>query len=109
MNPETYEILTPVKNEGVFRGVGRGFAGEIEVEVTFEKDGAASSSVKITDIRVIRSDDVKRQWDRVVGKLKPRVIEKQSTGLDAVTGATASSNGFLNAIRDAEKKAYKRR
>ena len=98
----------PALREGVYTGVGEGFAGEIKLEVRFERvDSNVKGDVEITGIQVLYSEDIERYWNPVLDKLKPAVIEKQTTDIDAVTGATSSSRGFLNAVRDAKRKAYK--
>ncbi len=85
---------TPV-NDGQFRGTAPGFGitGQMTCEVSF-KDGA------ITDIQVVEETDSQTgEWfASAEALLIPRLIEKQSLGVDAITGATASSNGIKNCV-----------
>ncbi len=96
----------PEAKEGVYRGTARGFVSDIEVEVKFERS-KPGEEVRMTRISVVSSREVKRYWDKVLEELKPLVLETQSTSVDAVTGATGSSRGFLEAVEDAKRRAYK--
>lgn len=80
--------------DGVYQGTGEGFRGEIVVEVTI-LDG------KIADIVVLSYDDDDKYFERAVRAILPDVIEKQDGNVDAVSGATYSSQGILDAIRSA--------
>ncbi|MBN2406854.1 MAG: FMN-binding protein [Elusimicrobia bacterium] len=95
-------------DEGLFRGRGEGFAGEIVVEVLFEKK-TSTSSVSMKNINIVKSEEVDKYWVPVMGSVIREVLLKQSTdNIDTVTGATQSSEGLLKAIENARKKAYKR-
>jgi len=88
-------ILRGSVGEGeVFEGSGQGYRGTITVQVRV-------SEGNITEIVVVDSAE-----DRLVGgaameELIDMVIEYNSTDVDAVTGATESSRGFLEAIENA--------
>ena len=45
-------------------------------------------------------------FNRAKGILLPLMVKKQSTNVDAVSGATFSSNGIIKAVRNALSKAY---
>ena len=89
----------PAENKytsGKFVGVGNGLHGEIKVEVEV-KDGI------ITNINVLE-----QQENAVLGKsafegISAAVIQKNSTDVDIVTGATYSSKGMIEAINNALK------
>ena len=80
--------------DGVYTGTGEGYRGEVTVQVTVE-NGA------ISDITLVsKADDEKffsSAWDGVTGA----VIAAQSAEVDAVSGATFSSNGIMEAVADA--------
>ena len=85
--------------EGVYFGTGTGFQGDIEV------------AVAISD-RTIKAIVVTKTWDDEKFFTRARTVidqmlKKQSTGVDAVSGATYSSNGIIEAVRDALDKAKK--
>ncbi|MBR4472026.1 MAG: FMN-binding protein [Oscillospiraceae bacterium] len=81
--------------DGTFTGTAPGFGltGQMTCEVTF-KDGA------ITDIQVVEeTDSATGEWFANAEELLiPRLLEAQSLGVDAITGATASSNGIKNCV-----------
>ncbi len=81
--------------DGTFTGTADGYGGEIEVEVTIEDD-------EITDIEVVSHDETEGIGDDAMDELKDRVIEEQGTeNVDAISGATVTSDAFLEAVDDA--------
>lgn len=92
--------------EGSYTGRGAGFADDIVVEVVFEKIN--SGQPVMTGIRVVESDEVGKYWDPVKDKIITEVLKNQSADIDSVTGATESSLGLLEAIKDARKRAISR-
>ena len=87
-------IAAPVTTEGT--GVGK--HGDVTVAVTF--DGG-----KITDIKIVKEQENKVLAKGVYTDLKDHVIATNSADLDVISGATFSSKGFLDAVKDAAKKA----
>lgn len=79
-------------------GTGVGKHGDVTVAVTF--DGG-----KITDIKVVKEKENKVLARGVYTDLKDQVIATNSADLDVISGATFSSKGFLDAVKDAAKKA----
>ena len=79
-------------------GTGVGKHGDVTVAVTF--DGG-----KITDIKVVKEQENKVLARGVYTDLKDQVIVTNSADLDVISGATFSSKGFLDAVKDAAKKA----
>jgi fumarate reductase flavoprotein subunit len=76
-----------------------GYYARISVAVTIDANG------RITDIEVTDHDDTPGFADPAFAHLIPSVIEAQSADVDAFTGATASSNAFLDAVSIALNKA----
>lgn len=103
IKPETgiYEY-----REGSFTGTAEGFVDDIEVEVIFEKD--ETGRIKIVEIKILKSDEVTKYWKPVKEKIINEILKNQTLDVDTVTGATESSRGLLEAIRDACKKAINR-
>lgn len=83
--------------DGKYYGTGTGFDGEITVEVTI-KDG------KISAIRVVKTSDGDEYMAKATALLD-KIISSQSTDVDTVSGATYSSVGLIEAVRDALSKA----
>lgn len=97
----TYEVAGgPVRNgglaDGIYRGSSRYWPVKVEVDVTIADD-------TITDIQLARH---RRGWGKKAeAPTIERIIQEQSTDVDAVTGATGSSVAIMNAVEDALNKA----
>ena len=79
------------------QGTGVGKHGDVTVAVTFD-------SGKIKDIKIVKQENPVLAA-KVFTDLKQHVIDTNSVQLDAISGATFSSKGFLDAVADAAKKA----
>ena len=89
-NNQTYK-------DGKYIGEAEGFGGKVKVQVTV-------SNGKIADIEILSHSDGKEYMSKA-SALVNKIIKKQSTNVDAVSGATYSSNGIINAVRNALNKA----
>ncbi|MGN1402819.1 MAG: FMN-binding protein [Ruminococcus sp.] len=83
--------------DGTYTGTGTGFSGPITVQVVIA-DG------KIKDITIVSTTDDSPYVDAAAALLK-NIISAQSTNVDTVSGATYSSVGLIEAVRDALQKA----
>ena len=83
--------------DGIYTAEAIGFEGKITVQVTVAED-------KITDITVLSSEDEEEYLSRAK-RVIPAILEGQSPNVDAVSGATYSSTGILNAVKLALAKA----
>ncbi|MEA3489088.1 MAG: FMN-binding protein [Candidatus Omnitrophota bacterium] len=79
-------------------GTYEGVHSFVTVSVTV-KDG------KIAGIVLARHGGGGAEYAAMVGPLIGKIMEKQSTDVDAVTGATVSSVNLKKAVEDALKKA----
>jgi uncharacterized protein with FMN-binding domain len=100
---KTPVLRGPVDHEKLVDGVYEGR----------DKAGPNKALVKVTvkDKRIARIEIVKhRAWKgRKAESIIPRrIIENQSTKVDAVSGATNSSRVIMNAVQKAIEKAYQR-
>ena len=80
--------------DGTYKGSGNGFRGKTEVTVTVE-------SGVITDITVDSYKDDKEFFLKAKSSVISAIISSQSTDVDAVSGATFSSNGIIEAVKNA--------
>lgn len=87
---ETNGIYT----DGTYKGSGEGFRGDIDVTVTVENG-------VITDITVDSYKDDKEFFQKAKSSVISAIIKSQSTDVDAVSGATFSSNGIIEAVKNA--------
>lgn len=84
--------------DGTYTGTGNGFRPGLEVSVTVK-------SGKISDIQITNINDTPGYYDQPVSIIPQEIIKAQSTNVDAVSGATRSSNGIMMAVEDALQKA----
>lgn len=91
------EGKTPYE-DGSYEGIGQGHNGEIRVEVTIEGG-------EISEIKVLDHIETKVLTDSVFEDFIPVMVEANSVNIDVLTGATLTSHGFVNAVKDALKKA----
>jgi uncharacterized protein with FMN-binding domain len=80
--------------DGSHIGEAMGYYDVFEVEVVVEKG-------TIKSIEVLFAQDSDGVWQYAVDQLLPQIIETQSVDVDAISGATKSSIGFINAVRAA--------
>lgn len=83
--------------DGTYTGTGTGFSGPITVQVVIQ-------SGKIKDITITSTTDDSPYIDSAAALLK-NIISTQSTNVDTVSGATYSSVGLIEAVRNALQKA----
>lgn len=84
--------------DGTYTGSAQGFGGTIKVQVTI-KNG------KIKNIIVLEASGEDEPYFTHAKGLIQVILDKQSTDVDVVSGATYSSTGLINAIRNALVKA----
>ena len=83
--------------DGIYTAEAMGFEGKITVQVTVAED-------KITDITILSAEDEEEYLSRAK-QIIPAILEGQTPNVDAVSGATYSSTGILNAVKLALAKA----
>jgi len=83
---------------GVYEGVGQGYRGAIKVRVYLSEGG-------IEDIEILEHQEDSFGAD-AMEELLERALEMGSPDLDAISGATVSSVGFLSALEAALAKSY---
>lgn len=79
--------------DGVYKGSATGFSGPVTVAVTI-------MDKKITSIDILSFTDDEAFFNRAKGVID-RIISSQSFDVDAVSGATYSSNGIIGAVKNA--------
>ena len=85
--------------DGTYYGSATGFAGPIKVKVVI-------SGGKIVTVEIVSTSD----GSSYIGKasvITGKIVSSQSTNVDTVSGATYSSNGLINAVKNALKEAEK--
>ena len=85
---------------GTYEGEAQGFGGVIRVSVTVNEN-------EIMEIEVLSSEGEDAAYFSQAETLNAKILQKQTTDLDAVTGATLSSIGLLDAVDAALEQAVK--
>lgn len=85
--------------DGTYYGTAEGFVSNITVAVTIKNK-------TITKIKVVSQEEDEAYFNEAKAVVK-RMVKAQSTKVDAVSGATYSSNGLINAVKQALKEAKK--
>lgn len=83
--------------DGVYTGSGQGFNGPIRVRVTISKGS-------ITNVEILSHSDDNPYFGRARAVIS-KILGKPDKSVDTVSGATYSSRGILDAVRNALSKA----
>ncbi len=88
----------PAENGGtqVLQGEGIGYNPDVPIRVEVTMDGDV-----ITDITVLDHGETAGLSDPAFEQIPAAIIEAQSTNVDAVSGATDTSEGIMQAVEDA--------
>lgn len=89
------DVATAKMNDGTYNASALGFDLKGLVPVTVK-----ISDNKIVDIAIGESGETNGYYQSVEKNLIPRVIENQSINVDAITGATVTSNAVLQGVQD---------
>lgn len=84
--------------DGVYTGEGEGFRGTMTVSVTI-------SGGNIVDIEMVSTNDDRKWLNRAWSIVPDLIMQNQSADVDTVSGATYSSVGIIEAVRDALSQA----
>ncbi len=82
--------------DGIFSGQAKGNNGSIKVEVTV-------TGGEISRIKVLESEETPIISDTAFAEVSKAIIANQKLDVDAVMGATISSQGMMRAVEDALK------
>ena len=84
--------------DGTWKGQGQGRNGAVVVEMTVK-------SGHIADVKVVKHSETAGISDAALARIPGEIVQAQSTGVDAVTGATMTSNGIKGAVANAIRAA----
>ena len=84
--------------DGTYQGSGTGFGGTITVQVTV-------SGGKITAVDILSASGETGSYFASAQGVVSKVLSSQSPNVDAVSGATYSSNGIIQAVQNALSQA----
>ena len=83
---------------GTYTATAKGNNGDVTLEVTFDSDAIKSIEIK-------EHGETPGISDAPIAKIPESIIANQSLNIDAITGATNTSNAILNAVADAVNQA----
>ena len=88
--------------DGTYIGTGIGFGGIMQVEVIVENN-------RIIEIYPISHSETTGYYEEVFKKISLEIIETQNLNIDTISGATASSRGFINGVKSGISQALERK
>ncbi|MGN1015163.1 MAG: FMN-binding protein [Butyricicoccus sp.] len=83
---------------GTYTGTGTGWGGEIKVQLTIQSN-------RITKLDVVSAKNETKSFLDKAKSILDTILTKQTADVDAVSGATFSSNGIKEAVANALEKA----
>lgn len=98
--PQPIETAAPTEapaalfTPGTYTGVGTGMGGEVRVEVVLSAD-------RIESVTVGENNETAGISHPAKERIPAAIVEAQGLKIDAVTGATMTSNAILAAVEDA--------
>ena len=98
-NNSTVTGTVPYK-EGIYYGTAEGYSGDVSVAVVIQEK-------TIKAILITESSDDETFFNRAMDVVKKVIRTQKTDDVDTVSGATYSSKGLLNAIKNALKQAEK--
>lgn len=98
-NNSTVTGTVPYK-EGIYYGTAEGYSGDASVAVVIQEK-------TIKAILITESSDDEAFFNRAMDVVKKVIRTQKTDDVDTVSGATYSSKGLLNAIKNALKQAEK--
>lgn len=86
--------------DGTYTGSGTGFGGQISVQVTV-------AGGKITAVNIVNASGETGSYLSKAQGVISKILSAQNPNVDAVSGATYSSNGIISAVQNALSQAVK--
>ena len=82
----------------IYKGIGKGNNGDIEVEVSL-------SGNEITKVEVINHSETPGLSDKPLEEIPNAIVEQQTTKVDTISGATNTSIAIIEAVENALESA----
>lgn len=93
---------------GTYTGSAHGFSCIDKISVKVTVDETSILALELEDTFQMDKDSYENPYmaKGAFAELQPAILAEQSIGVDSVTGATGSSAGIKNAVRDALEQAF---
>lgn len=86
--------VNKIYKDGVYTGSARGYKPNLNVKVTIKND-------KITNVQILSNNESDGFKEEPMAIIPQEIIASQSTSVDAISGATFTSRGIMNAVANA--------
>ncbi len=93
-NGMTGNTETAAGGEAVLTGTAEGFGGEVSVTLTMDGD-------KIADVAITGDSETQGIGSNAIEQLPEKIVEANSAEVEAVSGATVTSNAIMEAVNNA--------
>ena len=97
-SPEATESPAPSLEgtvaDGTFTAVSRGMSDGLKVEVTF-------AGGKISDVKIVEHSETAYISDPAIEQMPAKIVAGNSVNVDAIAGATLTSNGIIEGVKQA--------
>lgn len=97
-NSNNADTITSDYKDGKYEGEADGFGGTIKVEVVIK-------SGEISQINILSAEHEDKAYLNTAETIIDDILNKQSSDVDTISGATFSSTGIKNAVKEALGKA----
>lgn len=95
---DSVDVSSGQYSDGTYQGSAPGYAQGLTVQVKI-------SSGKISNIQITNHNETPGFYESAFETVPSEIIQKQSTDVDTVSGATYSSVGIINAVNNALSQA----
>ena len=85
---------TPAAPAETLNGIGKGYGGDVTVTVTKEGD-------KIVKVEAVGASETNGIGSKAIAELPAKIVEANSTEVDAIAGATMTSKAIIYAVNNA--------
>lgn len=85
-------------NDGIYTGKGIGFGGNLEIEVII-------NNKEIKNISIMEHSETTGYYEEVFKIMAKDIVATQNLNVEVISGATATSRGLLNSVKDAVSKS----
>ena len=87
-----------VYQPGTYTASAEGYGGDVTVEVKFDSDS-------ILSVTILDQNETERVSDRALEEIPERIVEAQTSEVDAITSATVTSDAIKTAVTDCIRQA----
>lgn len=91
---ESIDMASGSYSDGTYEGTANGYSNNLKVQVEV-------SGGKISDIEILSHNETPGFCEKAFKQVPASIIQKQSTDVDTVSGATYTSKGIINAVNNA--------